>query len=62
MITDKIGIDIGKATYDAQHLSVQAYCPEWRKGQAQPHELDDAPEAAGEPRGLAARHLFGLIG
>src|SRR5690348_6477043 len=28
----------------AQHLSVQAYCPEWRKGQAQPHELDDAPE------------------
>src|SRR3954453_955550 len=45
-----------------QHLSVQAYCPEWRKRQAQPHELDDATEPAGEPRDLAARHLFGLIG
>src|SRR4051794_27807997 len=46
----------------AQHLSVQAYCPEWGKGQAQAHELDNSPEAAGEPRVLAARHLSGLIG
>jgi hypothetical protein len=45
-----------------QHLSVQEHGPERRQGHARPHELDDATEPAGEPRGLAARHLFGLIG